>query len=112
MKHKLFTAKLGAAKVVALAGLSFGPFNWILFIIAERIFNVLANNGIQLINMGLISWDTDQDQKAYESAIEEAYEALEKKKTFTKEELDAIDKKVIAAFDKFVVFDKLRDGNT
>ena len=108
--YKLYSAKFGAAKVIALAGLS-GPLGWVAAIFLERLFNWLANKGIMLMNVGIINFQTDMDQKAFESAIESAYAQLEgKKNKLTKEELDAIDNKVIAAFDKFVVFDKVRDN--
>lgn len=107
--YKLFTSKIGAARVIALAGLS-GPLGWIAAIVLERLFNWLANKGIMMLNVGIINFDTDMDKKAFENAIEQAHEELKLKPKLTKEELDAIDNKVIAAFDKFVVFDKVRNS--
>lgn len=106
--YKLFTAKMGAARVIALAGLS-GSLGWIAAIVLERLFNWLANKGIMLLNVAAINFDTNMDQKAFENAIEQAYKDLAGKKNLTKEELDAIDNKVIAAFDEFVVFSKVRN---
>lgn len=108
--HKFFTAKLLTAKVIALAGLS-GPLGWIAALFLTKLFNWLANEGVMFINMAAISFETEKDRKNFESAMDMAFFELEKNKNnLTKEQLDAIDDKVIAAFDKFVVFSKLRDG--
>ena len=69
----------------------------------EQIVNWLANNGLVVLNIGAISVEGDFDQKAFDSAMEEAFNkivALDGK--MTPEQMKAIDDEVLKAARKFL----------
>jgi hypothetical protein len=97
------------ARIISLAKISSPVLSWIVTAILERFFSWLERNGIIFINSNLINFETEQDRKDFEEAVINANKKIKAKKSLTKEEIDAIDNDVIKAFDKFVVFDRLRD---
>lgn len=97
------------ARILSLAKISSPVLSWIVTAVLERFFSWLGRHGIIFINTALINFETEQDRKDFENALINANAKIKAKNNLTKEEMDAIDNEVIAAFDKFVVFDRLRD---
>lgn len=96
------------ARILSLAKISSPVLSWIVTAILERFFSWLGRHGIIFINSNLIDFETEQDRKDFEEAVEKANAKIKAKKNITKEEIDAIDNEVIKAFDRFVVFDRLK----
>lgn len=116
--NKFYSAKLGAIKVLAYARtflpskllfLTTGPFGWIISIFLTARFNQLINKGVEIAKICYINVDVNTDMKTLNEAISKAYAEIKLNPPKTKEEMDAIDDKVISAMRELVIFSKLRE---
>ncbi len=100
------TAALATTPYTAwLAGRGFAPLTNYLF---EALCNWLANKGLIVLNIGIMVAETEFDQRAFDSALDEALLQVElsKKDYLTPEEIKAIDDPVKKAFRRFVIVTK------
>lgn len=115
--------KVGAAGILAALTVWAGKFGLAGFIqnkivklilkfFIERYVNGLANRSLFVLNLGHIKFDTEGDQKAFEGAYIagnlKVADLIREKGFLTKEDMVAIDDEVIANYDKWAVFGKLR----
>lgn len=84
--------------------LTWGIFGSITFFVLKKLFNFLANQGLVILNLGADLVSTQVEKHKFDKALEEAIEKVKNKQNLTKEEMDAIDEPVRAAFRKFVSF--------
>ena len=61
-----------------------------------------------MLNVAYINIKVPSEQKAFESALEKALEIVQNQKDISPEKIKELDDEIIAAFDKFAVFNKLR----
>lgn len=107
---KFYALKLFAEwLVISVAGIS----GWVsapLVMIAAYVLNWLAKHGIYFINVTGKNIRTNMDRDTFKSVTTSAWDEVEKNPNLTKAEGNAIDDKVIAAFDKFAVYELRDDG--
>lgn len=115
---KFYSAKLGATKVLVYARaflptkllfLTTGPIGWVLSLFLQMRFNRLLNQGVEIAKICYINVDVNTDVKVLNDAITKAYEQIKIEQPKTKEQMDAIDDKVIASMRELVIFSKLRE---
>lgn len=88
-----------------LASRGFAPLTNYLF---EALCNWLANKGLIVLNIGVMVVETEFDQRAFDSALDEALLEIElaKKEYLSPEEIKKIDEKVKIAFRRFAIVPK------
>ena len=92
-----------------LAPLTNGFFGKVVFYFLVRLNMALASYGLIMLNVGISNLQIDAQEKEYSKVIDNALEKVRNKNgKLTKEEADEIDAQVIAAFERFAVFGKLR----
>lgn len=103
--------KLGAtALFTAVASSPFGfltngLLGKITFFLLEKIANWLANQGLIILNVGAAYLKTNFEQKAFETAMQKAFELVDGKQgKLNPAEVKAIDDEVIKIFDDFAIF--------
>lgn len=73
----------------------------------EMFANWLANKGLVVLNLGAIAVEGDWNQKAFDSAIDEAFKKIQNAQgKLTPEQMKAIDDEVIKAARKLIVVTK------
>lgn len=101
--------KAGAAGLkAALASTAFGsvilsgPFGKVTTLCLEFLANLLANQGLVILNLVAITVEGKIDQKAFDSALDQALKKVELNSgKLTPAQMKAIDDEVIQAFRKF-----------
>lgn len=78
--------------------------------ILEKVLNFAVQNTILGTSILLVNFETAQEEKAYEEAVKQTYEAIKNKKILSQAEQDNLEAAVVAATKRFVHMRRVRVG--